>query len=300
MAAAMIRRLVKLFLPIVFLVMAAAGAAAQAEPLSFADSLFGEGDYYRAITEYKRFIHLAPGSPDAPRARLQIALAFLQGERWEEALRELGALADAHPDDDTGIRATFAIGLVHYRRGAFPEAAAACAGFLLRYPDRPEAGEAAALLGWSRLKLGDRAAAAAAFADLPGEPGLGDEGRRLAEIISRGGPSPRRSPAVAGVLSALIPGTGQLYIGRPTDALVAAVLNGLFILAAVDSFENGAEATGAVMALLGATWYLGNIQNAVGGAHKYNQAREREWIERLRVEFPLRGGLPGVAVAFSF
>ncbi len=25
--------------------------------LSFADSLFDEGDYYRAITEYTRFIH---------------------------------------------------------------------------------------------------------------------------------------------------------------------------------------------------------------------------------------------------
>ena len=56
--------------------------AADQPPLSFANSLADEGDHYRAITEYKRFLHLFPDAPQAARARLSLAQSLIAGKRW--------------------------------------------------------------------------------------------------------------------------------------------------------------------------------------------------------------------------
>ena len=39
-----------------------------AEISSFSDALFDEKDYFRAVTEYKRLIHLFPHTPQAKKA----------------------------------------------------------------------------------------------------------------------------------------------------------------------------------------------------------------------------------------
>ncbi|NIQ96268.1 MAG: tetratricopeptide repeat protein, partial [Desulfuromonadales bacterium] len=53
--------------------------------LSFADALFAEGDYYRAITEYKRYLHHFPQGAEASRAALEIGRSYLAGGRYEQA-----------------------------------------------------------------------------------------------------------------------------------------------------------------------------------------------------------------------
>src|SRR5687767_7733329 len=45
--------------------------------LAFADALFNEGDYYRAITEYKRFLFLVPADARAGRVQLQVGRSYL-------------------------------------------------------------------------------------------------------------------------------------------------------------------------------------------------------------------------------
>ena len=47
--------------------------------LAFADHLYESRDYYRAITEYTRFIFLFPSDPLVKIARLKIAYAYQKG-----------------------------------------------------------------------------------------------------------------------------------------------------------------------------------------------------------------------------
>src|SRR5690554_3226221 len=61
------------------------GDEARPEELGFADTLFAQQDFYRAVTEYKRFVYLNPGHPEVARARLNMARATIAAQRWEDA-----------------------------------------------------------------------------------------------------------------------------------------------------------------------------------------------------------------------
>ena len=85
----------------VCLALASVGGAQEAESVrAFGDHLFRQGDYYRAITEYERFVFLAPEHPAAAAVRLRIGEAYYFGEKWDAAARVFRQLdaADAGPD----------------------------------------------------------------------------------------------------------------------------------------------------------------------------------------------------------
>ncbi|HSH36280.1 tetratricopeptide repeat protein, partial [Schnuerera sp.] len=64
------------------------------EELGFADTLFAQQDFYRAVTEYKRFVYQYPKHPEVGRARLNMARATIAAQRWEDARVMLGELLE--------------------------------------------------------------------------------------------------------------------------------------------------------------------------------------------------------------
>lgn len=253
--------------------------------LAFADQLFEQGDYYRAITEYERVVFYYPDAPSANTARYQIALAYQKGEKWSLALERFRALADRHAGEALGAQALYQLGETYYLKKDYNLALDVFDDFLRRYPDNPETDAARIRRGVCYLQLRDWVLASAEFERLP----EGSPARQLSLKLGDGtGGNPeidRKSPALAGSLSAMLPGAGQLYVERPTDALTSFLLNGLFIWGAVESFEHGNYATAGLLTAIESTWYVGNIYNAASSAHKYNRHQEQEFIERLQGEF---------------
>jgi hypothetical protein len=92
---------------------------------------------------------------------------------------------------------------------------------------------------------------------------------------------PQKSPALAGTLS-VIPGGGYLYCNRPKDALMAFLLNGGLIWAAVEAFHNKSPALGTVISFVEAGFYAGNIYGGISSAHKYNERQKKKFIDGLR------------------
>jgi hypothetical protein len=93
---------------------------------------------------------------------------------------------------------------------------------------------------------------------------------------------PRKSPATAGTLAAILPGAGHLYTERPTDALVAFLLNGAFIFGAIELFRHENYVAGGIVTFFELGWYTGNIYSAVSSAHKYNKRVKEDFIEHLK------------------
>ena len=54
--------------------------------VGLADDFFKEGDYYRAVTEYKRFLFFFPQSGRAEEALSRIAKSYFNGKKWDEAV----------------------------------------------------------------------------------------------------------------------------------------------------------------------------------------------------------------------
>ena len=84
-----------------------------------------------------------------------------------------------------------------------------------------------------------------------------------------------RSPLLAGVSSALIPGLGQLYEGRTGDAAFSFLTVSSLALSAGAAFGSNPILGGSLGGL--AAWlYAGNVYGAVEGTQKNNQKAEQE------------------------
>ena len=100
-------------------------------------------------------------------------------------------------------------------------------------------------------------------------------------------PPVHKSPAVAGVLSAVLPGAGHLYIGKPLQALTAFLLNGLFLAGAVYAVGEGLEGTAAILLFFETGWYLGTINSARAGAREFNRLQRQVAADRLLANYSL-------------
>jgi hypothetical protein len=105
--------------------------------------------------------------------------------------------------------------------------------------------------------------------------------RVLAEAAREGEQLPRKSPALAGLMSAVIPGSGHFYTGRWRDGTIALLLNGAFLAAGIEAVSAGNEAAAGILFFFEAAWYSGAIYGAVNAAHKYNHDLEDRWLQGL-------------------
>ncbi|WP_224364573.1 tetratricopeptide repeat protein [Hyalangium versicolor] len=248
--------------------------------LGFAHALRAEGDYYRAISEYKRFLYLYPDSPAADEARLGIGRAYVLGGQADFAEEYLHSLEALSPEWRT--RARLEIGWARYT-GGHPERAILSLRAFLREQGSQQGADvdrARYLLGWALLSEGDGEQAAQAFASITPFPAQG----RLTEAARSWGALPRKSPALAGVLS-IIPGAGHVYIGEPVVGLAALAWNGLFSYALYESIRGGQVGFTVLLGALELLWYSGTIFGAVNGAQKYNRDARQEALDGLKARY---------------
>lgn len=116
---------------------------------------------------------------------------------------------------------------------------------------------------------------------------------------------PSKDPAAAGLMAAVLPGLGHAYCERYKDGLVAFLLNGLFIWAAYEAFEEDHSVLGGILTFLELGWYTGNIYSAVNTAHKYNRAVKNEFLRNLGDELDVglltsKQGHLGLALQMRF
>ncbi len=262
-----------LLLPLILLLAARAPAAPPSPEsaegiLSFADALYQNDDSYRAATEYMRVLHHFSEEDNlAKRALAGLGKSYASAKRWEDASGAYGALFERDPSDQNRLN----YGSALYLAGRHSPAVTVLSA---KSGEKPQF-KTLATLAW--LKSGD----SEAF-----NPTL--DGKLVAEYENL----PRKSPAVAGALSALLPGSGHLYVERPADAFTAFVVNGLFIWGTVNAARQGRTETAAVLGAVELAWYSGTIAGAMIGAGKYNE-REREVFFRRAEE----GIMPSLTLA---
>ncbi|MGE0871954.1 MAG: hypothetical protein AB7P03_25575 [Kofleriaceae bacterium] len=167
----------------------------------------------------------------------------------------------------------------------------------------PHAPIADLVLAWAYVDGGDDAAARTALARLPVQravairalgrladedafarvlTGLDDRTRaRAIELERRYRDARERSPALAGVLSAVLPGSGQLYAGSLQAAAVTFVLNGLFIGATVELAREHHYITSAAAGTVASFFYVGGIMNAVDLARRRNTLAMQPYADQL-------------------
>jgi hypothetical protein len=233
----------------------------------FAETLLKDGEYYRAISEYRRLTHFFPDSPHATAARLRIGEALLRGGEAAQAIAHFDSLETEpalapHRDELLYLRGLSRLELDRGRP----------------YPLR-EANIAAG--------LADLHAIAPSWPDRPRVRGFVEAMRHPPEL-------PQKSPVFAGTLSAVLPGTGSFYVGRPAEGSLALFVNAVLIYATVNAFEEDKEGLGIVLGGFAVAFYGGAILAAVNGAHKFNDGAKAGYLARQRTRYGIvieRGAL---------
>ena len=271
--------------------------------LIFAERLMREGEYFRAITEYRRFLFYYPDDPRRAMAHFSIGLAFYRGESYAEALQTFQEVTQRYPNTAYGKQAWLWQGESLIRQGQYITAEQLYREIAEHFPDERIGQQARYQRAWTLLYRRQWRDAATQFQQVAPDSDLYQRAQLLAQEALVGERLPTKSPVLAGILSGLVPGSGQLYNGRLGDALLAFFLNSLFIVGAVEAVHNDAHVVAGVLSFFEAGWYAGNVYSAINGAQKYNRHATEIFLHNLDTRFhpglPETRHTPTLGVQFS-
>jgi hypothetical protein len=236
----------------------------------YAEALFGEGEYYRAVSEYKRLAHFFPESPLARAARVRIGEAELHGGEPAQAIDQFTTLLGA--PELTPLQPE-----LHYLRGL---------GRLEREHDAPYT-----------LREHHIAAALEDLGAIPPDWRGAAPVQGFVQAMKDPQDVPSKSPWLAGSLSAVLPGAGSAYVGNYSEAALAFFVNALFISASIRAFHTDNPGLGTVLGAAALAFYGGSIYAAANGAHRYNDRARAAYLDEQRTRYGLvlqPGGISGL------
>ncbi len=259
--------------------------------LRLADAFMAEGEYYRAVTEYKKFLFLFPDSEKADYALFRVGLAHYRGEEYETAAHTFATVRERYGGSRIAADSGYFEGLSLWKLGRFDRAETAFDGVVTTYP----ASEVAplALLGKSLVSFdaknnpGCRNELVRFLASYPKDP-RADNVRETIALLDKNQPLPRKSPVLAGVLSAIVPGSGYMYAGRTGDGITALIVNGLFIAGTVVAIHQENYAVAAIVGGIGLPFYVGNIYGSANAATKWNIGVRKDLRGKIAVSLDYR------------
>ena len=117
-----------------------------------------------------------------------------------------------------------------------------------------------------------------------------DTGKHLLTSMDEFTHKRKKSPLLAGIMSGIVPGSGQMYSEHFTDGTAAFLINGFLIGSAVymNSAETKAKMSheGSIAAgLVALVFYSANIAGAISSARRYNMYQERKFHQDIRENF---------------
>lgn len=275
------------------------------EQFDFARSCMDKGQYDRAIAEFERFIYFFPEERRVPLARHLIGICYLEDGRYDDAREVFSKTIRDHPDSPFAGKALFLAGESYYREGMY-DRAASLFGEVLKTDAAASLQNAAYYrLGWTRMQENRWREASEDFGKVGKGDGLYNSAAYLSAESLKGELLPQKDPVWAGVMAGIVPGLGHAYVSRYKDAVVAFLLNGLFIWATIESFHQDHNVLGGILAFFETGWYAGNIYSAVNVTHKWNRKVRDDFRKGLKDSFDLRlltsrKGPTGLAFTFRF
>jgi len=271
----------------------------------FAEQAMEKGEYMRAVVEFERFIHFFPGHEKVPRARLLVGMCYMKARDFESARKIFDGVHRDYTGNLPAGKALLLMGETYYRQGIFKEAEYYYRQVAETYPQPELKNSAIYRLGWCRMHTRNWRDASETFKIVARSSPLYEPSRDLAERSMEGETLPYKDPTTAGVLAGVLPGLGHAYCNRYRDGAVAFLLNGLFIWAAVESFNNDHDVLGGILVFAELGWYSGNIYSAVNSAHKHNRKLKDDFLKTLPDSLNLgllatREGHLCLTLSFSF
>lgn len=221
--------------------------------LAFAEHLFCNKDYLRAIDEY--FLVNQTSSSDA--LLYKIAYSY-------EKINDINKSEEMFS------------GLVNSKFGFFARMHLAKTSFVRNEGDNPYLFDENSHQ-FKKLKFMDDVRKGKSLGENVANVFNNSEAVFIKNLINRKYNPSYKSKLAAGVLSAIIPGAGKIYVGEIGDGITSLILTSLFTYLAVNNFQNNHDTRGYIFSAVTAFFYSGNIYGSVVSAHQYNLKFNFSW-----------------------
>jgi outer membrane protein assembly factor BamD (BamD/ComL family)/TM2 domain-containing membrane protein YozV len=254
----------------------------EASQFKLAGELFDEGDYFRAITEYKRFIYFFPESNLLEMAYFKIGEAYFKGKRWEDAIHAFERLREKFPEGKLTDMSYYLTGMAYFYKKDYSSSRKQFKKIIDSFTTSELIDDAMLQIAMSYVEEEKWLEALGSFRGIGKESNLYHFAENFASGLGEMDKLPLKSPALAGTLAAILPGAGHFYTGRERDGTTALLLNGAFIWGALESYNNKNYTVAGILTFFELGWYFGNIYSAVSSAHKYNKRLKNEYIKGLK------------------
>ena len=254
---------------------------------AFADSLFQEGDYLNAAHEYKRLLFLNPDAPQIDFIAFRVAASYQNAGKLENAIHAYQLLIDTYPKSILVERAKNNIAQCHVLSGDSEQGLASLKRFLSEHQESSLAPRAHFTIGMLHADQGEWEQASRVWSNVystyPDTP-FAEVSDRLARTLKNVDTLPHRSPTVAGVLSALVPGSGQVYSGRTVDGLYTFV--GMVVLGSASLYytDQGRYEVAVPVGVLSMFFYGNGIYQSIQSARGFNVQHKAQFRNRLQHE----------------
>jgi tetratricopeptide (TPR) repeat protein len=254
--------------------------------LRFAEHLFQEGDYLRAASEFLRYLYYSDSIPThRDSVYYKIGLCYRLGEDYQKSVNYFQKVIDDYPYSDYLDDSHFQIAYSHFLSGKYEESLSFAAESLSQI--KREAGrlKLQQLTGLNYIYQKQWRLAVDHLSSLENRAKLNALSASLLHFAKQGEQLPRKSKFLAGLMSAIVPGTGKMYCHRTGDGLVSLLTIGLTGWQAYDGFhEKGIKSVkGWIFGTITTFFYLGNIYGSVVAVNVYNQQLEDKLLREVGV-----------------
>lgn len=223
---------------------------------SFADYLFCEKDYLRAIDEYENYLRIKENDS----IQFKVAYGFLEMGRFENAIQNFAKVKPTSAFyEATKIEKLKTFYLLNDSLKFISEADSIITS------ESPFANNALKLKNVSLLltnNLPDKNKFLKPFDAYQKEDVL--------SFYNQKTNTGYKSGTVAGILSAIIPGSGKIYTENYSDGITAFLFTGLFGYLAYTNFDHDHNLRAWIFTAVASGFYAGNVYGSVASAQIFN------------------------------
>lgn len=238
----------------------------------FAEYLKQSGQYELAASEYERLVFMRP---DSQELKYHLLDCYILANNLKQTIKRANQL---QTDGDSVIESYRVWALM--KSGNFPHATQ-----ILSSSSSLSAESGRYYQAWN-LILQDKYREASVLLKNQKTEGYTPQSL-MVDISCEGLGLPRRSPAVAGIFSAIVPGTGKMYSGEIKDGAIAFITIGLMSYQAYRGFKRDGKNSvyGWIFGSISTGFYLGNIYGATRSAKRFNERQKRNLKQRIEKDF---------------
>ena len=289
--------LLAVILLLVFLPTAHSQEFDKSDLLDFADSLFQEEDYLNAAHEFRRYLFLFPNEDNSDFVQFRLAASYQNAGRLASAIQAYQLLIDTYPASPLMQRARSNIAQCQLLNGKKEVAIRSLQQFLSEYPHSDLAPRAQFMIATVQMEEKNWEKASKTWEQISVKypnTRFAEASGQLTRMVRSRKLMPKRSPALSGLLSAVIPGLGQAYSDRFLDGLQSLTVVGTIGAGAAYYINQERYEVAIPVGLLGLFFYAGNVYGGVRAAKTFNIRQEDKFLDGLRDKI-FKSGLFGMS-----